>query len=290
MSVESLTENFEQVRVTRDEDFLRFLKASQNADLAFMRDFLSRRPEDLNRPDEFYGAYASHFAARGNNVEALNLLLESGATLGRQTNHGWSEIHYAITNKEMVEALLRHCPALLNQTGASDLSPLMLGAHFENPDIVHLLLNQESIETSLISSAGNNALHFITDQSNANPTIASMLLAKDPSLLNVRNNKEETPLAMAIGSGNVDMALFLLEQNELVIDQKSKNYLALQDETFDVVKEVLEELYPTPSSQTRNPYSVGSLAQAIVSADEAEDGKEEKNDSSNRFFSGGGSR
>lgn len=310
MSINRLDQN-SIISISQDEDLLNFFRASQNCDIGFMRDFIIRRTNDVNRVDDYHHASATHFAARGNNLEGLRLLLDNGATLGSANVHGYSEIHHAIDKtQEMVSLLLRHTPELANQNDGMGLTPLMLASCYGNYDIVEtliasgadinaqcrenqattlmiateegkfeiadLLLDKENINLSLTTIHGNNALHYACDASEELATLlANKILAKNPTLLNSTNNNNQTALDIAIAGHNIATASFLLDQEGIRISEKTVNLLSRQrDEAFHEVKgKALHIMNSLPGTTVTNNSS--ARASEIVRALESEDGSKE---------------
>ncbi len=102
---------------SEDYDFLNFLRATINGNLELVKSFIEANPHKINCFDTTFKARASHLAAKYNQPEILQFLIDNGAEIGSKTNEDLSEIHYGINFPEVVKIIINHNPDLKNQRG-----------------------------------------------------------------------------------------------------------------------------------------------------------------------------
>ncbi|CAF0850081.1 unnamed protein product [Didymodactylos carnosus] len=183
-----------------------------------------------------------HYACFFNNIEMCSLLLSNGSNPNLQDKTGNSPLHYACEKGfvEIIELLLngKHkvnlnctdnnlitplhlcafnghsdCLKKLIDSGAnidvrttSGALPIHYAAYFGNIDLLNILLNRSQKRTQLDDTdlIGNTLLHFAACTMSFNSTIINHILTLEKTLLNVKNNRGQTPLHLAVSHNNID--------------------------------------------------------------------------------------
>lgn len=135
-----------------------------------------------------------HYAAKGDNLGLLSLLLENGANTRAQSSNGLIPLHYAASgcNPEVVRLLLGDSTDL-NAKDWRGLTPLHHAAFKNCPKIVDLLL-EKGAELETRDPRGNTPLHFAV-HSNRHEVIK--LLLKEGANIRALNLRGFTPLHLA---------------------------------------------------------------------------------------------
>lgn len=99
-------------------------------------------------------------AALKGQLTLVKRLIERKAEVNKP---GWTPLHYAATNAEPVSVeitrlLLEH-HAYINAHSPNRTTPLMMAAHYGNPDVVQLLL-EEGADASMKNEKGLSAMDF----------------------------------------------------------------------------------------------------------------------------------
>jgi ankyrin repeat protein len=136
------------------------------------------RPDDLDR----YGFTPLVYAARGGRVEAMTLLLQSGADPDLRDDYvnGWTPLLHAVHKDQLgaVRALLA-AGAAVDRPGRNGLTPLMLAAAQGNAEIAEALLAAGADPRATSPGAGSVLDEAIWGD---NPRIVDDLLRAAPDL------------------------------------------------------------------------------------------------------------
>lgn len=121
-------------------------------------------------------------AIKGQLVQARRLI-ERRAEVNKP---GWTPLHYAASNEapesvEMVRLLLEH-HAYIDAESPNRSTPLMMAAHYGNPAVVKLLL-EEGADALLKNSEGLRAIDFANraDRKDAAAAIAAFVRSQQPA-------------------------------------------------------------------------------------------------------------
>lgn len=121
-------------------------------------------------------------AALKGRLEAARRLIERKAEVNKT---GWTPLHYAATNAgdesvAMVRLLLEH-HAYIDAESPNRTTPLMMAAHYGNPGVVKLLL-QEGADPLLKNQQGLSAIDFANraQRGESAEIIAAFVRAKQP--------------------------------------------------------------------------------------------------------------
>ncbi len=135
-------------------------------------------------PRDADGVTPLHRAARDDQLAVANVLLQYGADPTLKTDKGWDALHLAAWqgNAAMARLLLQH-GAIANRTTPQGWSVLHLAAMKGHDDV-----------------AGHVFLKWSTSATHGEPDV------------NARDARGETPLSLALGRAQFNMALFLLAE------------------------------------------------------------------------------
>ncbi|XP_060672454.1 uncharacterized protein LOC112491415 [Ziziphus jujuba] len=129
-------------------------------------------------------------------------------------------LHIAVrfNQRGISKGVLRLSPWQLHQANAEGNSPLHIAAKIGSEEIVKLLIGGlEDIESHQADTIRmknlkekDTALHVAIK--NGNFGVAKLLMEKDPGLLELVNNANESPLFLAVEGGFLDIAQHILQQ------------------------------------------------------------------------------
>lgn len=121
-------------------------------------------------------------AALKGRLEVARRLIERKAEVNKP---GWTPLHYAATNSDassvpMVRLLLEH-HAYIDSASPNGTTPLMMAAHYGNPGVVKLLL-EEGADPLLKNQLGLSAIDFANRAQRAESAeiIAAFVRARQP--------------------------------------------------------------------------------------------------------------
>jgi uncharacterized protein len=121
-------------------------------------------------------------AALKGKLDAARRLIERKAEVNKP---GWAPLHYAATNAEdeslpMVRMLLEH-HAYIDAASPNSTTPLMMAAHYGNPAVVKLLL-EEGADPLIKNQQGLSAIDFANRAQRAESAeiIAAFVRARQP--------------------------------------------------------------------------------------------------------------
>jgi len=137
-----------------------------------------------------------------NNIEEMRKYLKEGGNVDFVINGEKTPLCMTRT-VEMAELLLEN-GADIHYRGYKNITPLLAQANPGNPQIVELLLRTDPSIIHDVDRAGENALHnCVRHAYETSLQCAEILVAADPTLVTVKNNKGQTPLDIARQSNNV---------------------------------------------------------------------------------------
>ncbi|XP_065334647.1 uncharacterized protein LOC135935944 [Cloeon dipterum] len=218
--------------IERDEELVIILPyllkavAEANACLFFeqMREKYSRLPEMIHYRRSLIDAGV--LAARKNHGQILILLLKYGVDRDFIHSMEGNALHCAIVYGAMdcVQILLQ-LGAKLAEDGISDSwDPLMLAVRENNLEMVKFLLeetisglqrNKETLEINEVKS-DLNAFHFAVQE--GHNEIAKLLIKESPSLVNMENGSNGSPLQVSAVNGNLEMCQWLVDEVEVDVN------------------------------------------------------------------------
>ena len=103
--------------------------------------------------------------------------------------------------KDMIQLIIKLKPELLNITDCNKESPVLYHAKY-NPSLLKIFL-EHNIDPTITDNDGNIFLHNLCQHDE--PELLKYVLKKYPELINMPNNKAETPAIICTKTGNENM-------------------------------------------------------------------------------------
>ncbi|MEM9423464.1 MAG: ankyrin repeat domain-containing protein [Spirochaetota bacterium] len=174
-----------------------------------------------------------------NGAEKLRVLLRAGADLRHLDANGWSAMTYAalLGNREFVRQLLNQ------QVDPNDpkvfFPPLVAAAYSGERDIIFLLLQRGADPNLRYQDQGTTALHYAVALNrpelwgNVSARSIPAQLLQAGSLVNIADNKGNTPLFWAARWGNANLVKMLLDKQANTFEENRQKltpfYYALEN-------------------------------------------------------------
>ncbi|XP_078316219.1 uncharacterized protein LOC111129666 isoform X11 [Crassostrea virginica] len=158
---------------------------------------------------------ALQYAILAKNLDIFDLLLKYNPSLDQGDYRGKTALHRicAIKDPRYFQRVIKHYGTfpdhIMEQETDDGVTPVISACQSGNSQQLKELIDQgASILTK--DDNGRTALHYCAD--NLETQCAEMLLAKEPSLLEVKDSQGFTPLHMSVISGNVPLLKLLLKK------------------------------------------------------------------------------
>ena len=191
-----------------------FFNSIKEGDLESVKQMLDFVDHDIETE---IGLNGLHLAVCYNQIEIVKLLLDKGfnPNLKTKSKYGWAPIHWAAHYgyTAIIKLLIKY-DADIEQTnidGCNAVHFSISNGHHETLKI--LLENDADPNVELKSDKGWTALHWAAK--NDDLKSAELLLAKKAKV-DIKNEKEETPLMMAIAKNHQDIIDILSKDKKLV--------------------------------------------------------------------------
>jgi hypothetical protein len=147
-------------------------------------------PPTRPRPGQQRPAKTLHDAARGGDVDQVQLLLSKGADINEKNTLNWTPLHTAVQNsKQEVIELLIDKGADINAKNKRGLTPLMAAIYIGQKDAVELLI-AKGADVNVMGGRSDNALSLANKR--GNKEIIDLLLkhgAKEPVPQNLMEDR-----------------------------------------------------------------------------------------------------
>lgn len=194
----------------------RLFKAAQMGDVKEIKDTLARNPEALEC--HLHGKTALQVAVEKNQVQAVNALLEAGASPNARSNDGNSSPFIAAAQAEnmLLMITLLHKGAEVNPQSPFARQPLMAAIDSESVKAIKFLV-AHGAALKKHDDSGNAPLHAALA---ANKLKAAAALLESGADINQRNRDGYTALMQAAEENNLPAAKFLME-HEAALDPVS---------------------------------------------------------------------
>nr|XP_034325555.1 titin homolog isoform X16 [Crassostrea gigas] len=156
---------------------------------------------------------ALQYAILAKNLDIFDLLLKYNPSLDQGDYRGKTALHRicAIKDPRYFQRVIKHYGTfpdhIMEQETDDGVTPVISACQSGNSQQLKELIDQGA-PISTKDDNGRTALHYCAD--NLETQCAEMLLAKDPSLLEVKDSQGFTPLHMSVISGNVPLLKLLL--------------------------------------------------------------------------------
>ncbi|XP_046746506.1 ankyrin repeat domain-containing protein 16-like [Diprion similis] len=177
--------------------------------------------KDMKRP--------LHDAAQSAKLDVLEYLLGQGAAVDPLKRADWTPLMLACTKvgdeaASCVKALLRHGAAseLQNKDG---WTPLMVACRTGNVDAVKSLVTHATRSVYMRSKNGRSPLHIAAFH--GHPNIIDLILSEDSDLINWQDSSGSTPLLESVKSGDLATVQRLIDLKADVnaVDNAGQNIL-----------------------------------------------------------------
>ena len=148
--------------------------------------------------------------SRNGNVDAMCVLLKSGAEMEIEDADGYTWLHYAVIGgcpKDVLQVIIDH-GANVNATNKKNCTALIFASEKQNIEAMNVLLCAGA-NRDIKDAAGNTWLHYAIQDSCSKETLQTMIdLGAD---VNATNNENVTALMMFSKMGNVEAMNVLIE-------------------------------------------------------------------------------
>jgi len=189
--------------------------------------------ENIDEIRDIYGNSLLHYAAREENTELINLLIEKGADPLLQNERGETPLHWAVANAEVVSLLVKYDVDVKDRDGRT---PLHWAVKFGNRDAVEILL-RHGASVDATDKYGFTPLKLaLFEGSPKHIQIAKLLIEHGADV--------KSAFHMAVYTGSADLVKLFLEKGADIDAQDNNGDTALHIATrrgyLDVVKVLLE--------------------------------------------------
>ncbi|XP_069690783.1 ankyrin-1-like [Periplaneta americana] len=163
----------------------------------YLAEFLLKNGLDLETILNEENQQILHIASRNNQVEIINLVLESSTVI---TKH-----KYTRRNEEQIDSSFKH--KIVNTKDKSGWTPLLYASRQGNLDIVQILIKHKA-DVSFRNESGECALHLAVREGHLSVV---KYLVEHGADIQLGNNKEYTPLFIAVAAGHLSVVDFLVQ-------------------------------------------------------------------------------
>ncbi|XP_062601023.1 putative ankyrin repeat protein RF_0381 [Saccostrea cucullata] len=192
--------------------------ACLNSKLEMCQYIIQHYPDMLNQVDDYVWNVAFH-AARGGNVEILELLAQKGVDMTYKNNDGGNILHIACLNSklEMCQHIIQHYPDMLNQVDDDGWNVALYAAQGGNVEILKLLA-EKGVDMKHKNKVGCSFLHIAC--MNSKLEMCQYIIQHYPDMLNQVDDNGWNFAFYAAQEGNVEILKLLAEKG---VDMKHKN-------------------------------------------------------------------
>ena len=218
----------------------RLIDAVKRGDVAGVRALLAQRV-DLAAADAD-GSTALHWAAHGNNLELVDLLLDAGADARTSTRYKVTPLYFAAQNgNAAVMARLLDAGADPNGTVYEGQTMLMTAALAGKADAVRLLLTRGATVDVAEPYRGQTALMWAAAEGNAD---AAAVLVEAGADIRKKSTGGFTPLLFAVRNAHIPVTVRLLDLgadvNDVAPDGSSALSVATVNAYFELASVLLD--------------------------------------------------
>uniref|UniRef100_A0A8W8HUJ0 Uncharacterized protein n=1 Tax=Magallana gigas TaxID=29159 RepID=A0A8W8HUJ0_MAGGI len=211
---------------------------------------------------------ALQYAILAKNLDIFDLLLKYNPSLDQGDYRGKTALHRicAIKDPRYFQRVIKHYGTfpdhIMEQETDDGVTPVISACQSGNSQQLKELIDQGA-PISTKDDNGRTALHYCAD--NLETQCAEMLLAKDPSLLEVKDSQGFTPLHMSVISGNVPLLKLLLAKGADIRSLDSELHTPTHWATVCGHLEILDILIDNgaelSSADSHNAYPIHYAAQ-----------------------------
>ncbi|XP_061186225.1 putative ankyrin repeat protein RF_0381 [Saccostrea echinata] len=166
-------------------------------------------PDMLSQVD-YGGQNAAFYAAKGGNIEILELLKINGVDVKLQSNDGMNILHMACMNAklEISQYIIEHYPDMLTKMDNEGRNVALYAAKGGNLEILKLLL-RNGVDPTLQSNSGINILHMAC--MNAQLEMCRNIIKHYPDMLNQVSNEGWNAIICAAHGGSTEILELLVK-------------------------------------------------------------------------------
>ena len=185
-------------------------KAAYDGNLSILQLFVSHNGKHVNDVDN-KNFTALHLAVQQNHADVVKCLLSKEANVAIKTDIGRSVYHSAAYYGYMsiLQPLVTHCKMHVNDVDNKNFTPLHLAVQQNHSDVVKYLLVKEAdlaVKTDISRSVYRSAAY------SGYISILKLLLTHSKVHVNDVDNKNFTPLHLAVQQNHTDVVKYLLSK------------------------------------------------------------------------------
>ncbi|XP_055370831.1 uncharacterized protein LOC129605233 [Condylostylus longicornis] len=216
--------------------------ASQNNHANSVKNLLQTINIEVNIKNS-NGCTALHLAAEEGFENIIEILLEnSSIDINTKNCANWTSLHLAVYNGHInaVISLLKGSPDV-NFKGFKDWTPLHLAVQVNREDIVHALLEIDTVDINVTDSCMDTPLHLAARH--GLKAIVETFLNRINVDINLNNNLNNSPLHLAVINSHVEIVKILVNNIHLNINSVNDDGMApLHIAAINGQKEIVEVL------------------------------------------------
>ncbi|MCK5893448.1 MAG: ankyrin repeat domain-containing protein [Endozoicomonadaceae bacterium] len=203
--------------------------------------------------------YASHYAR----IDAINILLTSGARVNDLDKHYVTPLYYACRNGhvEIVKILMKFGAHVNNNSPKEKSTPLHYACQSGRINVVKTLLEHKSIIKSPTNNRGETPLHIACLFGYTNMI---KILIEHGSATNTLNNLRKTPLHIACCNGDANVVKTLLNHGALVNNVDKDGHMPLHDACSYGCSDVIKILLLNGADLTFNNFLPKLIANQYI--------------------------
>ncbi|XP_062619034.1 putative ankyrin repeat protein RF_0381 [Saccostrea cucullata] len=200
------------------------------------------------------GLNVALYAAKGGNVEILELLKQKHVDMTYKNKDGCNILHIACANSklEMCQHIIEHYPDILNQVNDDGWNAALHAIQGGNVEILELLA-QKGADMTYKNKDGSNILHIAC--ANAKSEMCQYIIQHYPDMLNQVNYIEWNAVLFAAYGGNVEvLQLLALKGVDMTYTNKNGNnilHIACANAKSEMCQYIIQH-YPDMLKQVDN--------------------------------------
>ena len=232
-----------KVKLMNNNDNTALHWASRQGMLAVVKELIAK-DADVNKQNKS-GNTALIWACEKNHADIALALLESkNIDVDLANYNGGTALHWA--SREGILAVVEELiakDAEVNKQNKSGNTALIGACKYKQPDVALALLESKDIEVDLANETGENALYWASSQKML--AVVKKLIEKD-AYVNKQNILGNTALILACYKNHTDVALALLEDDDIDVNLANQNgitalHLTSEKGMLAIVEKLIEK-------------------------------------------------